>query len=897
MQPAADRLRGFFARHGSLVPLLGLAALLAALYWPAASLQGVFYVGDILRLNYPARAVYARGLQSGHIPLWTPDALGGYPLLAEGQTGAYYPLNLLLYRWLPLGAALNYSVLFSFWIAGAGLYAYARTLGLRRGAALLAACVFMLGGFLPAHLTHLNMLAAAAWLPWLLWAVERATRSARGRDWALAAAFFGLQGLAGHPQVLYLSAVPVAALALVGPLAPPHPRRSLLRRLGQLGLCCGALAGGAALAAAQLLPTYELMGLSQRGQPLTYEFFTSFSVPPGDLIRLLRPFNGNPYPAVSQEVVGYVGILPLALAALAPLRRPNRAVAFWLLLAVVGLSLALGHFNSAYHLLWHLPLVNRFRVPARYLLWLDLGIAVLAAIAADALLARATDRPVRRRLLVPGVALPLATLGALWSAWTPLERLLAQWRWLPLAWLAGAVGLLVALLWRPPARLWLALALGLVLADLGAFVGVHNRTYNAVTPPAALAATPDAVRFLQADAGAGLYRVYTDERSQPDIPTMPEALYPNTALLYGVQSANGYYPLVPDPQEWLRQSYTPRLLDLLNVRYVLVPQVRPAEGPAELCVAEDPFARSLTGRAFGMAAQPVVGLQAEGFTLRLPGLPTGTPLAEVVLHSTGGEEVTWTLRAGLDLASWDEARPAPPLTVARTWVARFDGTPADGLGRTFLARYDLAQPLQAVSVQVRPLVAADRLRLERLRLVGPGGEARTLPVAAGGGDHVLAYCSPGVAIYRNGGAGPRAFLAPRARTVQGDEQACAIMAAASFDPYRELLVLGGPMLAGEPSPGDEATVEAYGPEYVRVRATTASRAYLVLADSAYPSWRARVDGEGVPIVRADVALRAVLLEPGEHVVEFSFAPSSWRAALFASAAGWAALAAFVLWRR
>lgn len=896
MRAIEERLRRLAVRWPSLPYLLGLALILAACYWPAATMQGVFYVGDIFRLNYPARALYARALEGGRVPWWTPGALAGYPVLAEGQTGAYYPPNLIFYRWLPLPVALNYSVLLSFWIAGAGLFMYARALGLRRGAAFLGACVFMLGGFLPAHLNHMNMVAAVAWLPWLLWAVERATHARRWRDWALAAAFFGLQGLAGHPQVMWLSAAPAAATALVGPLAGTRRGRGLGRRLGQLATCGAMLALGAVLGAAQLYPTLQLTLVSQRAHLMTFEFFTSFSMPPGDLVRLLRPFAGNPYPAVSQEVVGYVGLLPLLLAAVAPLVRRGRLTAFWLLVAAMGLLLVLGHFNPAYRLLWHVPVVNKFRVPARYLLWVDLSVSVLAAAAADSLVAAARPVGALRRQLAPGAALSLAAIAALLSARLPLDRLLAMWRWLPLVWAAAALALAVALHWRPPARLWLAALVGVVLADLGAFVAVHNHTYNAVMPLAEFGRVPEAVGFLQADAGPSPYRIYTDEAVVPDLPVMRESLYPNTQLLYGIESANGYYPLVPDPQEWLRNSLSPRLLDLLNVRYILVPQQLPAEGPADLFIAEDRFARSLAGRSFDVAPQEVAGLEVEGFLLRTEGLAEGAPVAEIILRGERGEEAAWALRLGAEIAAWNDARSEGP-EVVRTWPMRFPGAPADGRGRTYLARHTLGEPIVATRVEVRALVSPSDLRLERLRLLDPGGAGQTLPAAAGEGNHVLIYCNPGVAIYRNEDAGPRAFLAYRARALGSEGEAYPLLVAPGFRPHQEVLLCQGTALAGEPAAGDRVTIEAYEPEHVRVRVRAGARAYLVLADSYYEGWQARVDGRPVPICRADVALRAVLVEPGEHVVEFSFAPEGWYAAELATVAGWAALAGLAVVRR
>jgi hypothetical protein len=49
---------------------------------------------------------------------------------------------------------------------------------------------------------------------------------------------------------------------------------------------------------------------------------------------------------------------------------------------------------------------------------------------------------------------------------------------------------------------------------------------------------------------------------------------------------------------------------------------------------------------------------------------------------------------------------------------------------------------------------------------------------------------------------------------------------------------------------------------------------LVLAEIAYPGWRAWVDGAEVEVEAANGLLRAVRLGPGEHQVVFRFQPGS-----------------------
>ena len=57
-------------------------------------------------------------------------------------------------------------------------------------------------------------------------------------------------------------------------------------------------------------------------------------------------------------------------------------------------------------------------------------------------------------------------------------------------------------------------------------------------------------------------------------------------------------------------------------------------------------------------------------------------------------------------------------------------------------------------------------------------------------------------------------------------------------------------------------------------------------------WRARVDGEPTPLVRADHVYRALVLPAGDHLVELDYAPSSLRRGLWLS--GLALLALIVL---
>ena len=85
-------------------------------------------------------------------------------------------------------------------------------------------------------------------------------------------------------------------------------------------------------------------------------------------------------------------------------------------------------------------------------------------------------------------------------------------------------------------------------------------------------------------------------------------------------------------------------------------------------------------------------------------------------------------------------------------------------------------------------------------------------------------------------------------------------------------------------------------ERVVVRASAEDRSLLVLADTWFPGWRAKVDGHDAEIVRTDQLLRGVVIGPGAHTVEFAYVPTSWRIGWIVSLLTAVALA-LAVWRR
>ena len=74
----------------------------------------------------------------------------------------------------------------------------------------------------------------------------------------------------------------------------------------------------------------------------------------------------------------------------------------------------------------------------------------------------------------------------------------------------------------------------------------------------------------------------------------------------------------------------------------------------------------------------------------------------------------------------------------------------------------------------------------------------------------------------------------------------------------------------------DAPLVYYSPNRLRYDVSAPAKGLAVFSEIWYPAgWKAFVDGNEVPVLRADYALRALMIEEGDHEVEFVFDPASF----------------------
>ena len=103
------------------------------------------------------------------------------------------------------------------------------------------------------------------------------------------------------------------------------------------------------------------------------------------------------------------------------------------------------------------------------------------------------------------------------------------------------------------------------------------------------------------------------------------------------------------------------------------------------------------------------------------------------------------------------------------------------------------------------------------------------------------------------------------------------------------IILGRTAFASTPSGADETGLRGQvlesrrpSPNRFSARVRVAGRALLVWNESFYPGWRALVDGEARPVVRANHLFNGVWLDDGEHEVRFEFVPGNFHFGLLLS---------------
>jgi hypothetical protein len=381
--------------------MLAVVAALLAWLWPIGIGGKMPVGGDVTQFFLGLMGVFSESLREGRLPAWN-DLWGfGFPGLAESQMGVYYPVHVVLYRWLNTETAYVVSMVVHTLWGGVGAFWAARRLGISSVGAALAAFSWSASGFFLIHLAHPWGYTTGCWMPWawgLAWCILKSGSAGGAGQPLLLSLVLVLQILPGHFQLAFLTQSIIvltvlwavieafAARARRRPGAPPSSLASSWR--GAFGVVL-AMAAVFPLAALQLWPTARLAQLAAGRRD--FEYLSGFASPPFHLVNyvapglfhrspLWRPLVWDPFHAMPEEHLPYVGLIPLFLACATIVRESRRdaSVRMLAILVAATIVLSLGPYAPGFRYLIMLPGFSFFRAPSRWSLATALALAFLA---------------------------------------------------------------------------------------------------------------------------------------------------------------------------------------------------------------------------------------------------------------------------------------------------------------------------------------------------------------------------------------------------------------------------------------------------------------------------------------------------------------------------------------
>ncbi len=322
---------------------------------------------DIVYQVIPWLQVQAAQWHAGHFPLWDPHLWTGQPLIGQVQPGTLNPLNWILFSMPFENGFIRISVLHWYWVSIqflAVLFCYwlCRDLRLSQSASVLGGCAFGLGGFV-ATIGWPQLMLSAVLLPLILMFLLRVLRDESALPNAAAAgALLGASFLSGHHNVPTFF-----TLATIGLWIYIAAVRGSIRKMMAPALAFGACF--ALIAAAQIIPSYELGKLSVRwaGAPeplgwndrVPYAVHEMFSLLPMEIVGIVIQ-------SFQQDSAIFIGVVILALGLLGATAKWNeQTVRVLAAVGIGGLIFALGA-RSLYHGILYalIPNLDKARAPS-----------------------------------------------------------------------------------------------------------------------------------------------------------------------------------------------------------------------------------------------------------------------------------------------------------------------------------------------------------------------------------------------------------------------------------------------------------------------------------------------------------------------------------------------------
>lgn len=343
-----------------------------------------YLLTDPVRQQYVWKKLSIDMYKKGQLPVWNPYEMAGKPLLANFQSGVFYPVNFILFL-QPFFMSWSIYILLQLILAAIFMYFYLRLFRLTYTSCILGTFTWIYSGFFISWLEWGNIVHTALWLPMILLAVHKLIENS-SRRWEFVW-FFALIGstcaafFAGHLQsFFYMSVFLIPYILLLWFLRG--------RNLKKLFSLFTYLVIFITVTSIQWVPTLQFIDLSGRVSDQSFNN-PGWFMPYENLIQFLSPdFFGNPstlnYFGVFNygEFIGYTGILSLLCVLYAVFFRRDRKTYFFAFILIVSLLFALENPISLIPFIFKFPFISTAQ-PTRLLILTCFSLAVLSSFGLD----------------------------------------------------------------------------------------------------------------------------------------------------------------------------------------------------------------------------------------------------------------------------------------------------------------------------------------------------------------------------------------------------------------------------------------------------------------------------------------------------------------------------------
>ena len=411
-------------------PILAIIILPLVFFWRELIGLTVFAGFDFTHLILPFHKFARHAVTNGFLPEWNPFMFAGFPQLAEGEGGFFYPPNWIMLLPGDQGIQLSWNIVLHLILTGCLMYMFLRNRGISIAASGWLAIIYQFLPGLILRMETVGLFQAVCLLPGFFWTLDRSvTIATQAGDlknaiksgwhkWMLyTTALVAFMLLAGSSQIAFYAMVG-GFLYLCGfSISGPKP----WRRAGLAGLTFVLIAiFSAILSAVQLIPTALLSELSWRVREAGYSYYKI-----GSWLTLPRLSSLFMFPSVSDtseilyyvSSLGYIGLLPLILVGIAINRYKkfmNPILApFFLLFFGLMLSFGLNFFINEDLIVF--PGFRLFRAMGRMILPTVIALFAISAMGLDTLFQLVRDDK-HKRVCLNGI-FAVSIIAAILLVW------------------------------------------------------------------------------------------------------------------------------------------------------------------------------------------------------------------------------------------------------------------------------------------------------------------------------------------------------------------------------------------------------------------------------------------------------------------------------------------------